>query len=384
MEEFCSAALFTIKPDGSDGQEIRRLDTSDGTEVYFSPQAWSPDGTAIAFDEGHNNDVGFYTIKPDGTGLTFVMAGPVAADWSPDGTKMTFARGGQIWTMNADGSAQTPLTSADPSYQDQGPIWSPDGNKIAFSRLFTGTGKADIVTMNADGSSPTNITNTPAINENWLSWQPIPLSYARPKGATPTRVALVPAFAQCTSPNRTHGAPLAFPSCASPTQTSGYLTIGSPDSNGQGANSSGYVRFAVAPGDPFTPGDQADIGLKVSVTDVRRKSDLSDYSGELELVTRLRITDRDNTPNPGGPGPGTVEDTPLTAAVSCTPTASTTIGSSCTLQTTIDALYPGAVKETRRSIWQLGQVQVLDGGSDDLASTTADNTLFMVQGVFAP
>src|SRR6185436_12255354 len=36
--------------------------------------------------------------------------------------------------------------------------------------------------------------------------------YARPRGATPFRASLVPAFAQCTAPDRAHGSPLAFPS----------------------------------------------------------------------------------------------------------------------------------------------------------------------------
>ena len=43
--------------------------------------------------------------------------------------------------------------------------------------------------------------------------------YPRPKGATPLRVSLVPAYQECTSPDKTHGAPLAFPSC-SPQQAS--------------------------------------------------------------------------------------------------------------------------------------------------------------------
>jgi hypothetical protein len=43
-----------------------------------------------------------------------------------------------------------------------------------------------------------------------------------------------------------------------------------------------------------------------------------------------------------------------------------------------------SVREGLRSIWELGQVQVFDGGADGMASTTADNTLFEVQGAFAP
>ena len=48
-----------------------------------------------------------------------------------------------------------------------------------------------------------------------------------------------------------------------------------------------------------------------------------------------------------------------------------------------NALVPGQVTQNMRSIWQLDQVQVYDGGADGTA-TTADNTLFMDEGVFAP
>ena len=64
-------------------------------------------------------------------------------------------------------------------------------------------------------------------------------THPRPKGATPLRVSLVPAFNACTAPNRTHGPPLAFPSCNPPVQSSSAVTIGSPDFNGAAANSEG-------------------------------------------------------------------------------------------------------------------------------------------------
>ena len=40
--------------------------------------------------------------------------------------------------------------------------------------------------------------------------------HLRPAGATPLRIALVPAAQECTTPNRQHGPPLAFSSCAPP------------------------------------------------------------------------------------------------------------------------------------------------------------------------
>ena len=44
---------------------------------------------------------------------------------------------------------------------------------------------------------------------------------------------------------------------------------------------------------------------------------------------------------------------------------------------------PGTVLESRRAIWQLGQMRVNDGGPDGVVSTTP-NTLFLTQGVFVP
>jgi hypothetical protein len=203
--------------------------------------------------------------------------------------------------------------------------------------------------------------------------------YPRPRGASPMRVSLVPAFNQCTSPNRTHGPSLAHPSCNPPVQTSGNLTIGSPDSNGAGANSVGSARIAVLNGNAATVADEADVRYTVSMTDVRKTSDLTDYTGQLQVKTSLRVIDRYNGASEVGVG----QDTSFAVTVPCVATGVTTIGSNCTLNTSADAVLPGVVKETRRAIWQLGQVQVFDGGADGVVSTTP-NSLFAVQGIFVP
>jgi hypothetical protein len=238
--------------------------------------------------------------------------------------------------------------------------------------------------MNPDGSGQTNITNN-AANDQLYDWLTIPITaYTRPRGATPLYASLVPAYAECTAANRTHGAPLSFDSCHPPSETSGYLTVGTPDSNGRPAAANSFVRLAVAPGDRnTTPTDEADVGARIVINDVRNKSDLSDYTGEVELRLGLRITDKDNSPAPGGPSAGTVADTSFPITVTCAATDSA-VGSDCNLHTSIDAVLPGAVKEERRSIWELGRVEVYDGGSDGLVSTEGDNTLFLDQGVFVP
>ena len=208
-----------------------------------------------------------------------------------------------------------------------------------------------------------------------------PGGYPRPKGATPLRVALVPAYQECTAPNRVHGPGLAFASCNPPAQVSPNLTVGSPDANGKAASSSGSVKLEAVPGVPSTPADEADVRITISVTDVRNRADLTDYTGQLQLDTSLRVTDRLNGTSPVDTG--TVADMPFPVTVACSATADVNIGATCATATTADAVIPGAVREVKRTMWQMGRIALLDGGADGLAST-ADNSIFATQGVFVP
>jgi hypothetical protein len=284
------------------------------------------------------------------------------------------------------------------------PDWAPDASKVLYLDA-----DGNLMTVNSDGTSPTLVRapDSMFITYPEADWQPIPVnSYPRPAGATPIRVSLVPAYLQCTEPNRTHGPPLAFPSCGRPnastfgppTLVSPNLILGTPDHNGHVANSTGFVRLRTMVGDPATPADEADVTVAVRVTDVRCSLTISpslcdppstnpatnDYVGDLELRLGLRITDKNNTPSPSGRGgAATVQDTTLSFAVPCTGDGSGTIGSTCSTTTTVDAVVPGAVAEGKRAVWGLGRIQVFDGGADGQAGT-ADNTLFMTQGVFVP
>ena len=214
-----------------------------------------------------------------------------------------------------------------------------------------------------------------------------PDAYPRPKGATPLRASLVPAYQACTVPNRVHGPPLASPSCNPPAQTSPNLTVGSPDANGFAANSAMSVRYGVRVGAPATPADEADVTIDVSATDIRKAGDLSDYTGELQAQVSLRITDRNNSALPPifpDDQTGVMQDTPLSVTVPCAATPSTSIGASCSVITTADTLVPGTVTEGDRAVWAFDRVRLLDGGADGDAETAADNMLFATQGVFVP
>jgi len=218
-------------------------------------------------------------------------------------------------------------------------------------------------------------------------------THPRPKGATPLRVSTVPAFKQCTAPNRTHGAPLAFPSCNPPVQTSNFLTVGSPDANGAPANSVGSLRLDVQAGVPGPPED-SDVLIKSNITDVRctpaggatvcnsaNAADGPDYSGEVQGNAIIRISDHYN--GPGLNEAATVQDIPFPVNATCANVASTTIGGTCTANTSANATVPGSVKDTQRAVVEIAQIQISDGGADGQVAT-ADNTLFGVQGIFIP
>jgi Tol biopolymer transport system component len=376
--------LYVMNSDGS-GQ-VNITNTPSLSEDY---PAWSPDGTKLVFSAGGD----LYTVNANGSSVTRLSQTPaieIEPDWSPDGTQLAYRVGytasdypDEIWKMNVNGTAQTNLTN-NGLLVDEHPAWSPAGDKIAFVRgAFN---NAEIYVMNADGSAQTRITNNTTIDGD-PAWQRIPpaiTGYPRPKGADVMSIPLVPAYKQCRVPNRMHGPALEHPSCNPPRMLSRYLTIGTPDSNGAGTNFTGKVVARTIAGNPSTPADEADVSLKLSLKDIRNRDDLTDYTGQLRVrFSNRRLTDQLTNAPGGGYQSGTGMDGPMGFTVPCVATSSATVGSTCEVTTTIDAISPGTAWEGARGIWELGQIQVHDGGADGLA-TTQDNDMFAVQGIYIP
>jgi hypothetical protein len=214
---------------------------------------------------------------------------------------------------------------------------------------------------------------------------PATASHVRPRGATPLVLPLVPAYKQCLNPNHTHGAPLAFQSCNPPTLQTQYTTIGTPDANGAGANSIGSFRFDAIPGDIRFSMRLTDIrcapATAASVCNSANAADGPDYSGELQSSEVVRMTDHNN--GSSLTEAATLTDIPFPVKVTCTNTASTAQGALCAITTSANAVVPGSVTTGQRTIWELGQLVVYDGGAGGDIQTP-DGAPLVKQGLFVP
>jgi hypothetical protein len=304
----------------------------------------------------------------------------------------------QLYEMNADGSNVIRQTNSGGNDEKGSMNPQQSGNRLW---MRDNTGDNDIIT------SALEITfNT--VDDGFPDWQPKNNSYVRPAAASPLNVPLVPAYKACSNPTTGHRGQLSASACYGPVYESSYLTFGTPDVNGQPANSSGSLKItafcnggASGEGPPCltTAGDQLDGRIFVTLTDVRciattsgcSNGALSDYTGNLRAEVQVRVTDKNNgLSGTGVSANGTVTDFALGFNVPCSTTPSTTVGATCSVTTSIDAALGGntVVQEQKRAIWQLtgsgSDVRVFDGGSDGLAQTTGDNTLYATSGVFFP
>ena len=255
----------------------------------------------------------------------------------------------------------------------------------------------------SDGGAASHTIPTGASPATYLATF-APAGFPRPKGASPSTIRLVPAHGECLpeDANGTHGPPLADPSC-SPPEESGMLTVGTPDRNGFAANATGHLTFKVVCTDAQSPpcpavGETEDVSIKGSITDVRCASTNaacpggpgSDYGGVLLAVSAIRATDKLN--GVFGSGAGTAADVPFDIPITCTVTSATTAGSTCAVNTSADALYPGIAREQSRSVWQLGELRVHDAGPNGTGYGAGcpptcgdgDEQVYLQQGLFVP
>jgi TolB protein len=163
-------------PDGSKVvfESGRALDGSDAVNTFGTANAWliNADGsgaTAVTKLSGSAQEgVATPKLSPDGSKIVFVSARALDGSDTVNTNKTQ-----NIWVANADGSAATPLTKLTASQAGSIlPLWSPGGKQIFFSsqRALDGTDAANTNTtrniwvVNADGSAATPLTKITAAN----------------------------------------------------------------------------------------------------------------------------------------------------------------------------------------------------------------------------
>ena len=152
-------AIYTLNPDATGAARVR-----DG-----APRAWSPDGNKVLFQRFPSfGSADVYVMNADGTGERQLTSGFPAwsSSWSPDGTKIAYKRSspsnsaaGEIWTMNADGSDKTQITTDGFAKLELAWGMTPTGSKIAF--VGARPEGWSLVTINPDGSGRTRLTGVP-------------------------------------------------------------------------------------------------------------------------------------------------------------------------------------------------------------------------------
>jgi Tol biopolymer transport system component len=169
-DRFGDEQIFRISSSGGDAVQLTTLGRN------FSP-AWSPDGSRIAFVSERDLNAEIYVMNADGSAETRLTTNPTqdsAPAWSADGNEIVFLRRSPtindiaIWTVAAAGG--DPVVLIDSPGTDTMPAFSPDGSKIAYGHNDPGE-DLEIYVADADGSNPTPLTNNATLDRD-PNWSP--------------------------------------------------------------------------------------------------------------------------------------------------------------------------------------------------------------------
>ena len=164
-----SAEIYRMNADGSNQTNLTNDPGFDGFP------AAAPHGQRIVFSSDRSGVTRLYTMNDNGRALQQVLGGPVEeldANWSPQGNNLVFegdndptGTDANIYVSHTDGSALVQLTDT-PNRAEFDPAWSPDGSRIVFQgcnpNFINGAGGyCQLYTINPDGTGETPLSYPP-------------------------------------------------------------------------------------------------------------------------------------------------------------------------------------------------------------------------------
>lgn len=164
-----SHIMFTSNRSGQSGIWVMSADGSDNQPLVISEgragtPAWSNDGKRIAFSITSGPGFGVYVANSDGSDRRRIA--PRVAywlDWSPDDSALLAigitddSGNAGIVRIAADGSEALSLTPSS-SGEHRAARWSPDGRTIAFVKLPEGARMHQLYLMDANGLATTPVS----------------------------------------------------------------------------------------------------------------------------------------------------------------------------------------------------------------------------------
>ena len=149
----------------------RRLTNTPGINIGGS---FSPDGRRIVFESDRSGEQQIYTMNADGSGQTRISSGSgryATPEWSPRGDLIAFTKiagNFKIGVMTPGGGNERLLTN---SWQDEAPTWSPNGRVIQFFRTEQVSGNATVWQVDLTGVNERRIPTKG--NGSDPAWGPI-------------------------------------------------------------------------------------------------------------------------------------------------------------------------------------------------------------------
>ena len=378
--------------------------------------------------DGSTQDL--YTVNADGTGLQRLTTGLFAYDpaWSPDGSRIAYAASSlgsprDLFSIDPAGGVPQQLTHT--SSDEAVPAWSPDSRFLVFLKATAGRWRRSVATVaigvrrrpssRSDFEAPVVApTATASRYEQRRDCDDQPNRFRRKSpcrrpGEAPTgrpsnlphhpipaiRVQRARRHYSCTWCPRMSPALSPTGAWSDPRlrlMRAGNTDFavpdgGTADSNGHATRFIGSVRLDTIVGNPSTPRTRPmSASRSISPTCCVRWTCPAAPARERSRTTPGNCKGVSQRGSPTG-SPVTPRTNPARSET-CSSSRSPIFlrgdpdpgtGGACALITSFDALVPGLIKERKRTIWQVGQIEVRDGGEDGAASSD-DNTMFARQG----